>query len=46
MESLFLENRCHDSGRWSFRSQRDITGRPMAKHCFFLFQMQACLSSI
>ena len=35
MESLFLENRCQDSRRRSFWSQRDIPGRAMAKHCSF-----------
>ena len=34
-ESLFLENRCQDSRCRSFWSQRDITGRAMAKHCSF-----------
>ena len=34
-ESLFLENRCQDSRRWSFWSQLYITGRALAKHCPF-----------
>ena len=35
MESLSLEKRCQYSRRQSFCSQRDITGRAMAKHCSF-----------
>ena len=34
-ESLLLENRCQDSRRRSFWSQRYITGRALAEHCSF-----------